>query len=66
MENINFNTQERMAYIPNQTSNKSVYLKTEIWTQDSADSDLWHGDNGLLLNTAALELRKTFYNVVAK
>lgn len=39
-------------------------LKTEIWYQDSQDADLWHGEQGLIVNTAALNERETYYKVL--
>ncbi len=35
----------------------------EIWYQDNSDYDLWHGPQGLIVNTAALEEREAFYEV---
>ena len=43
---------------------QSVHSKTEFWRRDPKDLDLWHGENGLILNTAALDARKDYYNVV--
>ena len=36
----------------------------ETWTQDPEERDLWHGENGVILNTAALEERTAYYEVV--
>jgi len=43
---------------------QSVLSKTELWRRDPKDKDLWHGESGLILNTAALQERKAYYNVV--
>jgi hypothetical protein len=37
---------------------------TEQWWQDSQDTDLWHGEHGVIINTAALDERKAFYTVI--
>jgi len=39
------------------------YRDLEIWEQDSYDQDLWHGDNGLIVNTSALKDREDFIEV---
>lgn len=39
-------------------------LKKEIWYQDASDSDLWVNEQGLIVNTAALEERTPFYEVI--
>jgi len=36
----------------------------ETWIQDPEDSDLWHGEHGVIVNTAALEMRKAFYTII--
>lgn len=36
----------------------------ESWQQDPYETDLWHGANGLIVNTAALEERSYYVNVV--
>lgn len=36
----------------------------ESWQQDPYEIDLWHGANGLIVNTAALEERSYYFNVV--
>ena len=35
----------------------------ESWRQHPAEPDLWIGDNGLLVNTAALAEREHYYHV---
>gem|GEM_PF-4060356 len=36
----------------------------EVWRQDSGDPELWHHANGLIINTAALVERETYFNIV--
>ena len=38
--------------------------KQEIWHQDPFEKDLWINEDGLLVNTAALEERTTYFEVV--
>ena len=38
-------------------------LRQEVWHQDSAEKDLWINENGLLVNTAALEERASYFEV---
>ncbi len=40
-----------------------IFKSKETWTQDSIDLELWHGENGLIINTAALDERETYYEV---
>jgi hypothetical protein len=40
------------------------HLITEVWTQDTQDSDLWHGKFGVMLNTVALDEREAFFDVI--
>jgi hypothetical protein len=39
-------------------------LITEIWTQDTQDHDLWHGNYGVMVNTAALNEREGIFEVI--
>lgn len=39
-------------------------LKQETWHQDPADHDLWMGGNGLIVNTAALDERADYFEIV--
>jgi hypothetical protein len=39
-------------------------LRQEIWHQDPAEKDLWVGENGLLVNTAALRERASYFEIV--
>ena len=36
---------------------------TEIWTQDIQDPDLWHGNYGVMVNTAALDEREVYFDI---
>ena len=36
----------------------------ETWFQDSEDVDLWHGPHGVIVNSAALEMRQAFYTII--
>lgn len=38
-------------------------MKQEVWQQDSQDTNLWHGANGLMVNSAALSEREAFFDV---
>ena len=38
-------------------------LITEIWIQDTQNPDLWHGNYGVMINTAALDERQAFFDV---
>lgn len=55
--NKNENTVRAVAYL------EAFKLASEIWTQDSEDANLWHGPHGVIVNTAALEERKAFYDI---
>lgn len=36
----------------------------ERWHQDPTDRDLWHHQNGLIVNSAALAERESYYRIV--
>ncbi len=36
---------------------------TEVWYQDVEDSDLWFGEHGVMVNSAALDEREFYYDV---
>lgn len=41
------------------------FLKhTEVWQQNPESPDFWHGPNGVIINTAALNEREFYYNVI--
>jgi hypothetical protein len=37
---------------------------TEVWYQDVEDSNLWYGEHGVMVNTAALAEREFYYEVI--
>lgn len=39
-------------------------LKQEIWHQNPFEKDLWAGENGLIINTAALRERASNFEIV--
>ena len=39
------------------------YKVQETWLQDSNNSNLWHAENGLMINTPALKERESFFDV---
>ena len=43
--------------------NQVSYKTSEVWYQDALEPDLWHKDNGLIVNTAALDEREEFFEV---
>lgn len=47
-----------------QSDPKPLPKPLEAWRQDEHDSDLWHGKNGTIINTAALIEREFFFDVV--
>jgi len=57
-------TSKSVVLAHTEVEEQSVLSTTEFWRRDPKDSDLWHGEKGLILNTAALEERKAYYNVV--
>ena len=48
--------------------NASLYakIKTEVWLQDPYNPDLWHGTNGVIVNSEALEYREEFFEIIRK
>lgn len=45
-------------------ASKTDLRPTEVWYQDTDSPDLWHGDNGVIVNTAALDERGFYFNVL--
>lgn len=44
---------------------KTKHLKaSEVWYQDSEDRDYWHGQHGVMVNTAALTEREFYYQII--
>lgn len=41
-----------------------ISKEREIWYQDPVDSDLWHHESGLIVNTVALEERSNYYMII--
>ncbi len=65
MERETLYTQISEEQIPLQ--NKQVsHLKTETWLQDPHNQDLWHGSNGVIVNSEALEYREEFFEIIRK
>ena len=50
--------------IPPMSADEFASHLVETWIQDPEDHDLWHGEHGVIVNTAALEMRKAFYTIV--
>jgi hypothetical protein len=42
----------------------SHFKATEVWYQDVEDRDLWFGQHGVMVNTAALTEREFYYDVI--
>jgi hypothetical protein len=40
------------------------YKTSEVWYQDREDSELWHGKHGVIINTAALNEREFYYDII--
>ncbi len=62
------NTQRVQTNTRNQTSKSTVrnakaVLEMEVWKKLGGE-DLWLGPKGVMVNSAALEERKFFYNIV--
>ncbi|MCA9838008.1 MAG: hypothetical protein KC422_13910 [Trueperaceae bacterium] len=45
-------------------TNSMAKLASETWTRDPDDPDFWHGPHGVIVNTAALEYRKAFFEII--
>ena len=45
-------------------ASKTEIRPSEVWYQDTDSPDLWHGDHGVIVNTAALEERSFYFNVL--
>ena len=39
-------------------------LDKEIWYQDQEETDLWHHNSGLMVNTQALTDREAYYQII--
>ena len=40
-----------------------VSKPTEVWRQDADEPDLWHGDSGVIVNSAALREREAYFDL---
>jgi hypothetical protein len=40
------------------------YKTSEVWYQDRDDADMWHGKHGVIINTAALNEREFYYDII--
>lgn len=40
-----------------------VEKPSEVWTRDPEDPDLWHAPSGLMLNSAALAERESYFRI---
>ena len=38
-------------------------MQQEIWRQDVTNFDLWHGAKGVIVNTAALDERESYFDI---
>lgn len=45
------------------TPQEALETIPEVWQQDATDKDLWHGPNGLIVNSDALEARKHYFEM---
>jgi hypothetical protein len=40
------------------------YKTSEVWYQDCDNPELWHGKHGVIINTAALDEREFYYDII--
>jgi hypothetical protein len=40
------------------------YKTSEVWYQDCDNPELWHGKHGVIVNTAALNEREFYYDII--
>ena len=52
------------ARAPHPRNLSSLVKPLECWQQDPDAPDLWHGDEGVIVNTAALEERAFYFEIV--
>jgi hypothetical protein len=45
-------------------SPEQKYKTSEVWYQDPENSDMWHGKHGVIVNTAALNEREFYYDII--
>ena len=53
-----------MNTVSNKTYAENQLKATEVWYQDVEDSDLWFGEHGVMVNTAALNEREFYFDVI--
>lgn len=53
-----------MKTVSNQQYAENQIKAIEIWYQDVEDSDLWFGEHGVMVNTAALNEREFYFDVI--
>jgi hypothetical protein len=46
------------------TNLRSTLKESEVWQRDPEDTDLWHSKHGVIVNTAALEEREFYFDVI--
>jgi hypothetical protein len=45
--------------------NTEQHFKTsEVWYQDQENADMWHGRHGVIINTAALNEREFYFDII--
>ena len=45
--------------------NAEQHFKTsEVWYQDLEDANMWHGKHGVIINTAALNEREFYFDII--
>jgi hypothetical protein len=40
------------------------YKVSEVWYQDTENGDMWHGKHGVIVNTAALNEREFYFDII--
>jgi hypothetical protein len=45
-------------------SEEQKYKTSEVWYQDTENVDMWHGKHGVIVNTAALNEREFYYDII--
>jgi hypothetical protein len=63
MENTHLENTKRVHTSKSTLRNPKTMLEMEVWKRVEGE-DLWLGPKGVMVNSAALEERKFFYNIV--
>jgi hypothetical protein len=63
MENTHLENTKRVHTSKSTLRNPKAMLEMEVWKRVEGE-DLWLGPKGVMVNSAALEERKFFYNIV--